>query len=652
MTRNRIARVGATLVCLLLVPSLISAEVTRVTIASRGGVAGGRDFGSVGPYEQIVGRVHFSIDPAHEPNRVIVDLDKAPRNAAGRVELSADLVVFKPRDPGRGNSVALVDIVNRGRRTVIDGFNRPGASGTQSDPESGDGFLLRQGYTLVWIGWEFDLPQRDGAIRIEVPRAQGTRGLVRAVLTPAQKSAEATFGDLAGYAPADPASAENVLTVRDNLLAAPVTLARDQWRLSGNTVTLQGGFEPGRTYELAYVATDSPVSGLGFAAVRDTAAWIKYAGDAVANAKYAYAFGSSQSGRFLRDFLYQGFNSDERQRPVFDGVIAHIAGAARTNLNQRWSTPTAVATYAATSFPFADAKQRDPVTGAEEGALDNPRARAHQPKIFYTNTGVEYWGGGRSAALIHTTPDGARDVVPPDNVRVYFLAGTQHGPARFPSTMTNGQQKDNPTDYWWTMRALLVAMDHWVRQGTAPPASQYPRLADGTLVRAAEVAFPGIPRVASPRGLAAGGRVANRLLPDSGGAGAPLPLLVPQVDRDGNEKAGIRLPDVSVPLGTLTGWNFRRVGIGAPDQLFPLLGSYVPFAATKADRERAGDPRLSIAERYSSRDHYLKTAEAAGVALVKDGYLLKDDVPVIVRRAAEHWDLLATAGTSDKRSIP
>jgi hypothetical protein len=634
----------------LLTPANVGAEVARVEIATRRDVLGGRSFGSSGPYELIVGRVHFTVDPANLRNRLVTDIEKAPRNAAGLVELAADLSILRPKEAGRGNGVALLDVVNRGRRTVLTSFNRATASGDlMADADFGDGLLMAQGYTVVWVGWEFDAPRRDGALRIDVPVATGTTGVVRAYFTPDARRADVTVGDLSGYSPASPAAAENTLTVRDGIPGAPMTIPRDRWHLTGNTVTLEGGFEPGRTYELAYTAVNPPVSGLGFVAVRDTAAWLKYVTDGPVPAmKYAYAFGSSQSGRFLRDFLYHGFNSDEHNRQVFDAVMAHIAGAARTDLNHRWATPTALAQYTATSFPFADARLRDPVTGAEEGALDNPRARDHQPKIFYSNTGVEYWGGGRSAALIHTTPDGTRDLALPDNERVYFLAGSQHGPARFPSAVTSGQQRDNPNDYWWALRGLLVAMDKWVRDRVAPPPSRYPRLQDGTLVRAADVEFPGVPAVRSPRGLSAGVRGANHLVPQDGGAGTPLPLLVPQVDADGNERAGIRLPDVAVPLATFTGWNFRRAAIGAPDQLFPLLGSYLPFASTKTARDQAHDPRPSIDERYPTRERYLALVEEAGAALVKDRYLLADDLTGLVKHAGDHWDLLMRRTTSTR----
>jgi hypothetical protein len=383
MTRARTWSAAWVATLTLLVPAMVSAEVARVEIATRRDVLGGRWFGSVGAYELIAGRIHFAVDPANPRNRIVTDIEKAPRNAAGLVELTADLSILRPKDAGRGNGVALIDVVNRGRRTVLTSFNRATSSGDLTvEPDFGDGLLLAQGYTVVWVGWEFDAPRRDGAIRIDVPIATGTTGVVRAYFTPDTRRGDFTVGDLGGYSPASPAAAENTLTVRDGVPGAPAAIPRDRWQLTGNTVTLDSGFEPGRTYELAYTASNPPVSGLGFVAVRDTAAWLKYVNDGpVPAVKYAYAFGSSQSGRFLRDFLYHGFNSDEHNRQVFDAVMVHIAGAARTDLNHRWATPTGLAQFTATSFPFADPKQRDQVTGAEEGALDNVRARDHQPKI-------------------------------------------------------------------------------------------------------------------------------------------------------------------------------------------------------------------------------------------------------------------------------
>src|SRR4051794_8671580 len=636
---NRLLIVSALLAVTL--PVSAAAEVTRFEVRSTRVVSDGRSFGTMGAYEEVTGTLFFAVDPADPANRLVVDLDKAAKNGSGRIEFSADVVIYRPRDRARGNGIALIDVVNRGNKTVIGGFNRPGLS---ADREAGDGLVFSRGYTVVCIGWEFDVPRRAGAIRLEAPVAAGIRGVVRAMFTPVG-GREFTVSDLSVYAPVDPAAKENALTVQDAPWATASTVPRDGWRLMDGTVTLSTGFQPGRWYELSYAATDPPVGGAGFLSVRDTAAWIKHGTD-LPHARYAVAFGSSQSGRFLRNFLYEGFNTDEQGRQALDGVMAHIAGAARLDLNRRWAVPTSLGIYTATSFPFADISQRDPITGSVEGALDNPRARTNQPKIFYTNTGVEYWGGGRVAALVHTSPDGARDLDLPANERVYFLAGSQHGPAAFPPTASNGQQKDNPTDYWWVMRALLVGMEDWILRGTPPPDSRYPRLGDGTLVPVREVAFPSIPNVRTPNGLTAGARTANRLIANDGAPGTALPFLVPQTDRDGNDLSGVRLPDVSVPLATFTGWNFRKAEIGAPDQLFPLLGSYVPFSLTRIAREAAGDPRRSIEERYRSRAVYVQQVREATDLLVKRRYLLPEDVATIMRRADDHWNALAAQSTT------
>jgi len=612
------------------------AEVTRFTITSRA------DIGASG-YEKVAGTLSFAVNPRDPHNTIVVDLDKAPRNAAGLVEFSSDVYIIKPKDVGRGNGAALVEISNRGGRGAVRLFNRGGPSPDPvSEADLGDRFLMRFGFTVAWVGWEFDVGADPVLLHIRVPHAteqgKSITGVVRATFTPSARAADVTLRDLASYEPVDPDGPDSQLLVRSSALGKAEPIARPRWRLKGQTVTLDGGFEAGKTYQVAYRAANPPVAGLGFVAMRDFVAWLKHQPDAVANVRHAYAFGASQSGRYLRNFLYEGFNTDERDRQVFDGVMAHIAGAARINLNARWSTPTGLGVYSATAFPFADASLRDPVSGAEEGLLDNPRARAHQPKIFYTNTPVEYWGTGRVAALVHATPDGAGDLRLPDNVRVYFFAGTQHSPGRFPPSVGAGQQLDNPVDYNWALRALLLAMHKWVSAGTSPPPSAYPMLADGTLVRAEAVTFPVIPGVASPRGLTAGPRVENPWIAGGAGAGAPLPLLVPAVDDDGNERAGIRLPDVAVPLATYTGWNFRNRSTGSPGDLVALLGASIPFPVTAAARAAANDPRRSIVERYPTRDDYIDKVRAAADALVRKGYLLVDDIERIVQRSTDNWD--------------
>lgn len=607
--------------------SLANAEVVRVEITQRS------DVDKAG-YEQIVGRLHFEIDPAHARNRIIADADLAPKNAAGRVAFSADLRILKPKEASRSNGAAWIEIPNRGGKSGLNPL------------------VTRNGFTVMQVGWEFDVPAQGGRMRIEVPAARqkdGTpiRGVVRVTFTPGKRADPFTLGDLANYPPVDASGPDSRLIARAAMaFPAGKEVPRSQWRLEGNRVTLDGGFEAGRTYEMAYLAENPPVAGLGLAAIRDAVAWLKYDPGSLAPVRHAYAFGSSQCGRLLREFVYLGFNTDERERLVLDGVMAHVAGAGRLDINRRWSTPRTVAAFETASYPFADTAQPDPVSGLTEGIQENPRV-THKPKIFYTNTAAEYWGAGRVAALSHTTPDGTRDIPLPDNVRSYFFAGTQHGPASFPpAAAAVAAAKDtplaNPVNAGAVVMALRLAMHRWVAEGKLPPPSAYPKLSDGTLVPVSKVCFPALPGIPSPRTATGGPRIRNPLWPNGAGVGTELPLLVPQVDADGNDLAGIRMPDVSVPLATCTGWVFRPALPGVSREMLPLRGSWIPFAATRVQREQLGDPRPAIEERYPTKDAYLARVSEALQNLVKQGYLQADDVEAQRKQAATRWDWITS----------
>jgi hypothetical protein len=322
-----------------------------------------------------------------------------------------------------------------------------------------------------------------------VPKARNKdgsaiRGVVSAVFTPDKHLDEQTLTDLTDYPPVDIEGADSRLIVRDRAaFPGGQEVPRKQWSLQNGRILLEGGFEPGKTYEVFYLAEGPPVAGLGYAAIRDAVAWLKHDPASLAKVKHAYAFGSSQCGRFLRDFVYLGFNTDEQDRMALDGVMSHVAGAGRLVLNQRWSTPRSVAGYYTASYPFADTAQKDPVSGHAEGILANARVK-HAPKIFYTNMAAEYWGAGRVAALTHTTPDGVKDIKLPDNVRSYFFAGTSHGPAPFPPTsQVKGSPLANPVSANASILALRLAMHRWVTEGIEPPSSVHPKLSDGTLCR-------------------------------------------------------------------------------------------------------------------------------------------------------------------------
>jgi hypothetical protein len=634
--------------------SYAMAEVTRIEIATRTDVLAGKAFGDTGRYEEIVGKVYYSLDPDNPRNKSIADLDKAPRDDAGRVAFVADLFVLVPKDKSHGNGVALFDVLNRGRKNMLNAFNRSPPSFDPNAPLGlGDGFLMQQGYTLVWVGWQFDLPHRGGLMGLEAPpvleNGKPVVGKVTTTFTPNTNDPTYPLNDMGRYAdtthypPVDPASPANMLVVRDGFLGAPHVIPRDEWQFArvkdgqivpdSSAVYLKGGFQPGHFYELSYQATGAVVAGVGLAALRDLASAVKYRQDLPITARYAYAFGPSQDGRLLREFLYEGFNADEQDRRGFDAVMAHIAGAARGgDFNSRFARPNGLGFFVASLFPYLDLDQKDPATGRTDG-IETKLTPEQRPKVFYTNSSGEYWGGGRAAALTHTTLDGSEDAKAPDNVRIYLFAGTQHVPGGYLPSQGAGAQKPNGNQYGFAQRALLVALDRWVRDNVEPPPSAHPQLADKSLVPRDQIAFPAIPGVHSPLTIPAGYR-ADLAEPQT----HALPLLVPQVDADGNELSGIRLPNVAVPLATYTGWNFRSPAIGQPGELLPLTGSFIPFPVTKAAQEAAHDPRPSIEERYRSRERYQALVTDAAAKLVQQRYLLNQDVRPVVERALVTWD--------------
>jgi alpha/beta hydrolase family protein len=626
------------------VPTFTFAEVTKVNVTSRVTVANGQAFGKTGPYEKLTGTIDFAVDPKEPHNARITDIDRATPAADKRVHFTSDVMVLKPVDPARGNGVLLFEVVNRGNILLLNKFNSAASSRNPTTTEEfGNGYLMREGYTLVFVGWEFDLA--PGILRVEAPKIDG---LIEPITVPFildSRQNETELDDVPLYAPANPADAASVLTVRDHYWDKPTPIARTKWhfvtgRPGAPRLALDGGFDPGRLYAVTFKATGARVAGVGLAAIRDAASAFRYRTDLPVRGTTVYFQGESQDGRFLRQFLYDGFNADEQDRRVFDAVWAHIAGSARGTFNQRFGMPiSASVLLTPTRFPFTTDEQE---FHGERGSLLQLYKPAHIPKIFLTNTAVEYWGGGRAAALIHTSADGTRDLRIPGNVRIYLLSSTQHSEAPFPPVRARGQQLRNTVPQREIMRALLRGLDGWVRQGAAPPESRYPKLADGTLTPIASVKFPAIPGVADPRIIPGPGQI-------RGGKVEMLPHLVPQVDADGNDVAGIRAPDVSVPVATNTGWNFRSPSIGGSGEIVNLLGSYIPFARTRADREARKDPRRSIQERYRNEDDYLARLRAAAGELVKGRYLLPDDVDGVIERGRLQWQFVAAQTTTSSR---
>ncbi len=661
-----------TLVILFLFAAIeANARVTRVEIATRTDVMGGKEFDAAGAYERITGRVYFSVVVADPHNSRIVDIDNAVNLKNGEVEFSSDFIAVQPKDSAKSNGSMILENPNRGYGRIV--FIADGGN-LDITKDAGDGWLLRHGYTIVTLGWQWDATG-DDALRLYAPIAKDhgktITGLVRGDIMPSKVMDEIPLahlitGRIGGteYPVFDPKDPRNSLTVRLRRESGRMRLPRSEWQFaqmvkgkvepSDRYIRLKGGFQPGRIYEYIYVAADPVVAGLGLAAFRDFAAYAKHAPDAITPAKRVYGEGISQNGRFLRDFLYQGFNADEENRPALDGVLAHVAGAGRGSFNYRFAQPsrdaqpTAAVYFPTDIFPFTDLPEKDPLTGATMGLLDRAVVNKVVPKIFFSNTSYEYWG--RVASLISSTADGARDVELSPNVRIYHLTGLQHFPGPFPPARGEadllGQEPESflPVRFFW--RAMIANMDAWVRDDTAPPPSSYPRIDQQNLVPLEKWAFPKIPGVKKPHEantayrLNFGPNWQNGILslqpPVVGNA---FPVLVPQVDADGNDRDGVRLPEIAVPLATYTGWNLRDASIGAPTERVAFEGSYLAFPKTAAERKANGDPRKSIAERYRGRDEYLSRYQQAIEDLVKQRWLLPEDRAAFLLQGELEWAL-------------
>ncbi|MFN7979051.1 MAG: alpha/beta hydrolase domain-containing protein [Vicinamibacterales bacterium] len=640
------------------------AGVTRLEITRREVVAGGRAFGRAGAYEKVVGTVHFTADPAAARNRGIVDLGLAPVNAAGVVEYTADFYLLKPVDPTRGNGRLFYEAGNRGTKAILPVFQQAKASADPAtDEEFGTGALMQQGFTLLWMGWQWDVP--EGRMRMAIPIAtdhgRPITGLVRGNFIPGANATTASVADRGhlAYPVVDPASADHVLYVRTLPTDAPTVVPRARWRfVDAATITLEGGFEAGRIYDVVYRARDPRVVGLGLAGTRDLVSFFKHATTAQGNPssglRYAFGWGVSQTGRFLRHFVYQGFNEDEQGRIVFDGVIDQLGGAGRGSFNHRFGQQSRDQLqhfniqYPVDMFPFTDDDETDPVTGERDGLLARARRTNTVPKFVHLLSNSEYFN--RAGSLVHTDPAGTRDLDPPATSRIYMVASAPHitgafPPAPYANPDFAGQADMNPLDRDPVVRAVFRALDQWVVDGTAPPASRYPRIDDGTLVPPDKAGWPTIPGVVMPPAPMITYRLDfgpewrdGRVTVEPPRLGAPFTSLVPAVDDAGNDRAGVRLPEIAAPLATHTGWNYRRPEIGAPTRLASEIGSYRPLPRTAAERTRLGDSRPSIAERYNSRADYLARITAAAEALVRDRFLLAEDVAGLVARAEAHWD--------------
>ena len=652
--------------------------VTRLDITSSRSFAGGETFGEAGAYTHLKGTAHFAVDPLHANNQAITDIELAPRDEDGRVRFSADFEMLQPADPDLGRRSLVFDVVNRGRKTIL-GFNSAARAMDPAAPlEPGNGFLMREGYTIVWCGWQADVPDDPNLVGLGAPQALNPNGtpITGRIMHQFQCNETTNVFLLADrthvpHPPTDPIEPGAKLYVKDHPNGTGTEISRDQFQFVRvedeqiepdiNHVYLRDGFEPGRIYQLIYTTTGSEVVGLGMASVRDIVSFLKYepavnGNPCAGTVDYAHAFGASQSGRFLRTYIYCGLNNDEQGRMALDGIIPHVAGGMRGEFNLRFGQPSKDVCYIIPElFPFADTELTDPVTGSTGSLLDRMKESGNVPKIMFTNTSAEYWRG--DAALIHTDFANMCDAEESDNVRRYHFSGTMHGSGTFPPQSIRvmdglkGQLPYNAVDYAPLQRALLSNLDRWVREGTPPPASLHPSLDDGTGIESYSLRerferIPGVdfpPRVTRAMRLDYGDEAhLGRTVKLPAVQGKEYPAVVSNVDEDGNEVGGIRLPSISVPLATNTGWNLRHPDNGNPDLVIGITGGLagwtVPFRKTEQDRETAGDPRASIEERYDSRDEFLDRVRTAAEELVSGGYLLDEDVDREVETAGARYD--------------
>ena len=643
--------------CILTPSAPAGAEVIHVRVTSREPFADDVP-DKVGRYERIRGRVVYALDPEHEANRAVVDLELAAQNGEGRVEFYGDFEIIAPLDRSLAQPTVLYDVNNRGRRRW----------GMQP-------FFLRHGYVTVWSGWIAQVPPDPSLLRLEAPVALDedyvpVTGTVRAEMisdAPTDRLAVSDRRQLA-FEPVVGALSRATLTRRLRERDAPEPVPRDQWEfiltkapreegsgLIEGDVRLEGGFEPGVVYELIYEALGSVVQGAGFAAIRDFVSFLRHDdssmnplrdGRGQSLAQRVIGEGRSQSGRALRMFLYEGFNADEQGRIVFDGMMPVVAGGGQGFFNHRFASPTRTATehsghlYPVDVFPFTYGEETDPFTGRTDSLLRRARARVTAPKVMHFDTSSEYWH--RSASLVVTDPTGRRDSEIPDDARVYVFGGSQHGPSRGPSD--RGQLPPNPNVYQPFLETLFLALDRWVTDGAPPPPSMHPHIADGTLVgwkadEAGWAALPGVhypAAIQQPDHLDYGEEFATKRRIDNHPpvrSGKRYGVGIPALDDDNNEVGVLRMPAVVAPVATYTGWNLRNPAIGAPDAPLGLAGGYIAFPRTKADREAAGDPRLSVQERYGSYEAYRAQVMRSAEALVAEGYLLDEHLADVEARA-------------------
>lgn len=675
--RTLAATMGAAAVMWTAVPAEpVSAQVTRLEVTSREPAAGGQSFGAAGQYEVLRGRVHGEVDPTDRRNSIIQDIDLAPRNSRGRVEYVATFAIARPVDPARASGVLVYSVVNRGNGDV-----EPSADG----------------HISVVSGWQGDVVPTDRNQSISVPVAKNPDGssitgpALQRFYNLAAGTTTVTLRAGTGYPFAAEDQSAAVLTVSDAETTAggksgTRVIPREDWALADcrtvpfpgtpdpTRLCVRGGFDASKLYEFVYTARDPLVLGIGLAATRDLVAFLRHADrDATGTAnpvaglvRHTVAIGNSQSGNFIRTFINLGFNEDLDGRIVWDGAFPRIA-ARQTPMNFRFALPGgAVDLYEPGSEGVLWwSRYEDTVRGrgAPASLLDRCTATRTCPKIIEAFGSAEFWGLRMSPNLIGT--DARADIPLPPNVRRYYMPGTTHGGGRGGFQLSSGGAPGctlpaNPNPMNEQLRALNAALVAWVADGTPPPESRYPLLSRGELVpaTAAATGFPSIPGLPSIDGLVKvvldydyGPGYINNDVSGVITAMPPrivqaIPTYVPRVDADGNETSGVPSVLHQAPLGTYLGWNIAAPGFFS-GQICGFQGGYVPFAVTRAEREKTGDPRLSLEERYGTLEGYVCTVRRAANGAVADRLLLQEDAERMIREAGESGVLPAAADSSE-----
>lgn len=686
----------------VLATPLAEARITRIAIdpaLSQSPTFEGRSFGSAGAYEKLRGKAYGEVDPREPQNAVITDIELAPRNARGKVEYSMDIYILKPVNLRSGNGKLFMEVNNRGGK-LFGAFNGSGGGNNPTTAaDAGDAFLMNQGYSLAWNGWDPSAPPGADRLTINVgaplKRSDGSDLSGPSYEYIVFDNATTTSSALA-YPAATLDKSAATLTVRDHLMQAATPVPADGWsyNATGTAINLNGApFKQSAIYEFTYLAKDPVVAGLGFAATRDFIAFLKHAvadddgnpNPLAGHARTAYTFAVSQPARYLNEFQTLGFNADERGRRVIDGILNWIGAGTGVAMNYRFAQTARTERnrqnhrYPEGPFPFAYPKLKDHLTGQVAGRGvacsgdnqghddddDDDGDRRHGrggdtcPKALQVNSANEYWV--KTGSLLHTDTRG-RDLKDPKNVRFYLLSGVEHTVAGSNATPPGPgnicQQIRNTTNPNPALRALFIALDRWVVHGAKPPKSEVPDRHTGVrsipvgngvgVVPQAALGWPDIP------GVAYSGLITVRHLFDFGPrfregimdtnppdfSGPVYPSFVSKVDRDGNEIAGIRLPPVEAPVATTSGWGLRSAAFGGGPAGGNMdgceaSGQWIAFKTTKAQRLAAGDPRKSLEERYGNRDGYVKAVAKAARDLQKRRLLLEQDVQRYIDAAQE-----------------